>query len=69
MHCHFCFEEEIIEHETERWIPAIALLTAAQVGQALLSVFFALGTRGVIDSAVTGDMNVFAGCSTVSMPP
>ena len=42
-----------------RRIPAIVLLTAAQVGQALLSVFFALGTRGVIDSAVAGDPDVF----------
>ena len=42
-----------------RRIPALALLTAAQVGQALLSVFFALGTRGVIDSAVAGDPKVF----------
>ena len=40
-------------------IPAIALMAAAQVGQALLSVFFALGTRGVIDSAVSGNLDVF----------
>lgn len=40
-------------------IPALALLTAAQVAQALLSVFFALGTRSVIDSAVSGDPDVF----------
>jgi len=35
-------------------IPALIALTLAQVGQALFSVFFALGTRGVIDSAVAG---------------
>ena len=40
-------------------IPAIVLLMAAQVGHSLLSVFFALGTRGVIDGAVTGDRSVF----------
>jgi len=38
-----------------RRLPAIGLLTAAQVGHALFCVLFALGTRGVIDSAVAGD--------------
>lgn len=42
-----------------RRIPAIVLMVAAQVGNALLSVFFALGTRGVIDGATTGDRSVF----------
>lgn len=42
-----------------RRIPAIALMTAAQVGQALFAVFFALGSRGVIDSAVSGDFGAF----------
>ena len=40
-------------------IPAIVLLTLAQVCQALFSVFFALGSRGVIDSAVSGDPGAF----------
>lgn len=40
-------------------IPAILFMTAAQVGNALLGVFFALGTRGVIDSAVAGDPAAF----------
>ena len=40
-------------------IPAIALLTLAQVCQALFSVFFALGSRSVIDSAVSGDPGAF----------
>ena len=40
-------------------IPAILLLTAAQVGHALFSVFFALGSRGVIDSATAGDPELF----------
>ena len=35
-------------------IPALAVLVAAQVGQAMLGVAFALGTRGVIDSAISG---------------
>lgn len=38
-----------------RRIPAITLLIAAHVGVALLSVSFALGTKGVIDSATSGD--------------
>lgn len=42
-----------------RRIPAIMLMTAAQAGQALFSVFFALGSRGVIDSAVQGDIRAF----------
>ena len=42
-----------------RRIPALILLTATQVAQALLSIFFALGTRGVIDSAVSGDQALF----------
>lgn len=41
-------------------IPAILLLIAAQVANALLLVFFALGSRGVIDSAVAGDSAGFA---------
>lgn len=45
--------------QMRRRIPAIVLMTAAQVGNALLSVFFALGSRGVIDSAVAGDPAAF----------
>ena len=37
-----------------RRLPAIGLLTAAYMGHALFSVFFALGTREVIDSAAGG---------------
>ncbi len=48
-----------IFRQIRRRIPAIALLTFAQAGQALLSVFFALGTRGVIDSATAGDPDKF----------
>ena len=42
-----------------RRLPALLLLTAAQVGHALFGVFFALGSRGVIDSAVAGDPGQF----------
>lgn len=48
-----------IFRQIRRRIPAIALLTFAQAAQALLSVFFALGTRGVIDSATAGDPAAF----------
>ena len=40
-------------------IPALLLLTVAQVGNAVFGVLFALGSRGVIDSAVAGDSSVF----------
>lgn len=45
--------------QIRKWIPALLVLTLAQVGQALFSVFFALGSRGVIDSAVAGEMSAF----------
>lgn len=38
---------------------AIFVMTAAQISHALFSVFFALGSRAVIDSAVTGDSGRF----------
>jgi ATP-binding cassette subfamily B protein len=41
--------------QIRRRIPAILLMTLMQVGHALFSVFFALGTRGVVDAAVSGD--------------
>lgn len=40
-------------------IPAILLMVAAEVGHALFCVYFALGTRGVIDSAVSADLDRF----------
>ena len=40
---------------TGRRIPAILLMTAANVGSALLGVYFALGTKGVINAAIDGD--------------
>ena len=45
--------------QIRRRIPAIMLMTAAQIGQALLSVLFALGSRGIIDSAVSGSRDAF----------
>lgn len=45
--------------QMRRRIPAILVMTAAQVANALLSVIFALGTRAVIDSAVAGDKAAF----------
>lgn len=41
--------------QNKRRIPAMALMTAAYVGNSLLSVNFALQTRQVIDCAVAGD--------------
>ena len=40
-------------------IPALCVMTVAHLGTALLGVAFALGSRGVIDSAVAGDKNGF----------
>ena len=40
-------------------IPALILLIAANVFNALFGVLFALGTQGVIDSAVAGDPTAF----------
>ena len=45
--------------QSKRRIPRILLLMAAQVGQAFLSVLFALGSRAVIDRAVDGDQAAF----------
>ena len=42
-----------------RHIPAMTAMTLAHMGQALLGVGFALGTRLVIDSAVGGDGDAF----------
>lgn len=40
-------------------IPGLLIMTAANVGNALFSVWFALGTRQVINGAVSGDRGVF----------
>lgn len=45
--------------QMKRRIPAIMLLTLADVGHALFGVFFALGSRGVIDAAVSADAEQF----------
>ena len=42
-------------------VPALLILVAMNVGHALFSVFFALGSRGVIDGAISGDTDMFAG--------
>ncbi|MBO5128820.1 MAG: ABC transporter ATP-binding protein [Oscillospiraceae bacterium] len=48
-----------ILRRVRRRIPALLVMTAAQVGHALFSVIFALGTQGVIDSAVSADSQLF----------
>ena len=45
--------------QIRRRIPAVLLLAAAEVGHSLFSVYFALGSRGVIDSAVAGQKAAF----------
>lgn len=49
-----------IMKQIKRRIPAIAVLVLTQVGHALFGVLFALGSRGVIDGAVSGDAQTFA---------
>ena len=41
-------------------LPAITVMVLGRVGHALCMVLFALGSQGVIDSAVAGDMDAFA---------
>ncbi len=48
-----------ILRKMKRRIPAIILLVAARAGHALASVYFALGTKAVIDNAVAGDNQLF----------
>ena len=48
-----------------RRLPALLLLTLAHVGSAVFGVWFALGTRGVINSAVSGSgKDLAAACLT-----
>ena len=42
-----------------RRIPAILLMTTMQIMNALLAVYFALGSRGVIDAAIAGEKMAF----------
>lgn len=43
----------------KRRIPGLLVMTAANVGNALFSVWFALGTRQVINTAVSGERGLF----------
>ncbi len=45
--------------QVRRRIPALLLLAAAQMANALLAVGFALGTRAVIDTAISADRAAF----------
>ena len=45
--------------QMKRRIPAIGILVMADVCHALFGVFFALGSRGVIDAAVSGNLEAF----------
>ena len=41
------------------WIPALLLLVICNAASAVLTVWFALGTKGVIDTATAGDPQLF----------
>ncbi len=45
--------------QVKKRIPAMLVMLAAQLGHTLLLVFFALGSRAVIDSATTGNAALF----------
>ena len=45
--------------KTKKRIPGLLVMTAANVGNALFGVWFALGTRQVINTAVNGDQSAF----------
>lgn len=45
--------------QNKKWIPRLVLLTLSQMGSAIFGVLFALGSRGVIDSAVSGEVDAF----------
>lgn len=46
-------------NKMRRRLPALVLLLAASAGNAVFGVIFALGTRGVIDSAISGNRDAF----------
>ena len=45
--------------QVRRRMPALMLMTVAQISNAVLTVGFALGSRSVIDSAQSGDRDLF----------
>ena len=46
-------------NKNRRWLGKLVILSAAQVGTAVFSVLFALGTRAVVDGAVSAEKAVF----------
>ena len=47
-------------HTIKPWIPALLLMVFCNAAGAALSVWFALGTKGVIDAATSGDSKLFS---------
>lgn len=50
---------EYLVHKVRRRTPALLIMSAANVGNALFGVFFALGTKHVINSAISGGRTEF----------
>lgn len=48
-----------IVSKIQRRLPGVLLMTAMQICNALLAVYFALGSRGVIDAAISGQQELF----------
>lgn len=54
-------------YRIRRRIPMMLCMMAASAGNALFGVWFALGTRGVIDSAVSGEKTAFFTACTIQL--
>lgn len=52
---------------SRRQLPLLVLLLLVNAGSSILSVFFALGTKGVINGAVSGDWDVFLRACAVQL--
>jgi len=52
---------------SKRQIPLLILLLLANAGSSILGVFFALGTRNVINAAAGGDWNIFFNACAVQL--
>lgn len=48
-----------IGNKRQRRISEIIIMTAEHILQAVFCIFFAIGTKGVIDGAVSDDMDQF----------
>ena len=50
-----------------RWIPAIVIMTVVHMSSAVFGVLFALGSKNVINSAVSGEKAAFRGACLIQL--